>query len=126
MNLKPKQVIPREKHIEHDQFIRIEKGFGRAIITNEQHKVIQDVILEDGSAIIIPAGKYHEIQNTHDILDLKLYTIYAPPEHEDKLIEDFIDDKLVKIGGFTNIYKNKFNKYNNKLELLFCNMDKII
>jgi mannose-6-phosphate isomerase-like protein (cupin superfamily) len=78
MNLTPKQDIPREIHKEHDQFIRIEKGNGIALI-GENGEESYD--LSDGVSITIPANTWHQIINTSNDADLKLYTIYSPPEH---------------------------------------------
>jgi mannose-6-phosphate isomerase-like protein (cupin superfamily) len=75
MSLLPKQEIGMEKHSDVSQFIRVEKGHGIAIIGGKKY------ILEDGVSIIIPAKTYHNIINTSDIDDMKLYTIYTPPEH---------------------------------------------
>ena len=37
-------------------------------------------------AIIVPAGARHNIRNTGEQL-LQLYTLYAPPEHEDGTVQ---------------------------------------
>jgi mannose-6-phosphate isomerase-like protein (cupin superfamily) len=79
MNIKPMDIIHKEVHKTHDQFIRVEKGKGIAIINNKKYK------LQDGIGVIIPAGAIHEIKNTSKKDELKLYTIYAPPEHPKKL-----------------------------------------
>lgn len=73
MSLLPSEDIGEEVH-NVDQFIRVEEGEGRAIIDKEEYD------LEDGSAVVIPAGAVHNIVNTGDD-DLKLYTIYTPPNH---------------------------------------------
>jgi mannose-6-phosphate isomerase-like protein (cupin superfamily) len=78
MSLLPDENIPLEIHKEHDQFIKIEKGYGVAIIGNINKKKI---ILEKGDCIIIPNNTYHEIKNIGNN-KLKLYTIYTPPEHD--------------------------------------------
>ena len=75
MALKPGEDIGMEVHPEHDQFIRIESGTGKAIMNGEEHEIA------DGSAIIIPAGTQHNIINTSEVV-MKLYTIYTPPEHK--------------------------------------------
>ncbi len=95
MSLKPGEEIREEVHT-LDQFIRIEEGDGKAVLDGAEHKI------EDGTAIVIPAGMRHNIINTSDE-ELKLYTIYSPPEHKDGIIhptkadaladkEDFFDD----------------------------------
>lgn len=58
-----------------DQFIRIEAGEGKSILDGEEH------VLGAGSAVIIPAGVRHNIVNTSSHEPLKLYTLYAPPNH---------------------------------------------
>lgn len=74
MSIKPGQEIGREKHAETSQFIRIEGGKGVAYVGRKKY------LLKDGDAIVIPPGKTHNIINTGNE-DLKLYSIYAPPEH---------------------------------------------
>jgi mannose-6-phosphate isomerase-like protein (cupin superfamily) len=81
MALKPSDYIPMEIHENHDQFIRIEKGNGLAIIDGKKY------ILFDGISIIIPSGQSHKIINTCKNNYLKLYTIYSPPEHENNTIQ---------------------------------------
>lgn len=105
MSIQPNDNIPMEIHEEHDQFIRIESGEGIAIIGNSTY------ILKNDSAIIIPAGTLHQISNTSSTKQLKLYTIYSPPEHPDKLIQQS-NPNLNK----TN-YKSKYIKYKFK----YCN-----
>lgn len=77
MALVPGEEIGLERHEGHDQFIRVEHGTGMAVLDGEQ------VPLEDGSAVIIPAGTEHNIINTSSSDVLKLYTLYGPPEHPD-------------------------------------------
>ena len=80
MSLKPGEEIGMEVHNENDQFFRFEEGEGKCIIDGNEYFV------EDGSAIIVPAGSEHNIINTSDEFDLKLYTIYSPPHHKDGII----------------------------------------
>jgi len=79
MSLKPKEEIGAEVHT-LDQFIRIEKGTGKAVLDGVEHP------LEDGSAVVIPAGTNHNIINTSPSEEMKLYTIYSPPEHQDGVV----------------------------------------
>jgi len=76
-----------EIHKNTDQFIRVESGTGIAIISNKKYK------LKDGIGIIIPSNTYHEIKNTSKTTELKLYSIYAPPEHKHKLKQKDNPDK---------------------------------
>ena len=80
MTLQPGEEIGQERHEEHDQFIRVEAGNGVAILDGEKHA------LEDGTALIIPAGAEHNVINTSTSEPLRLYTIYSPPEHPDGII----------------------------------------
>lgn len=77
MSLKPGEDIGRETHPDIDQFIRVEEGTGKTILDGEEF------LVEDGSAIVIPAGTEHNLINTSSTEPLKLYTIYSPPEHPD-------------------------------------------
>lgn len=78
MSLKPGEEIGEEIH-NLDQFFRIESGKGKAILDGQEH------LVEDGFAIIIPAGMNHNVINTGDS-DLKLYSIYSPPQHKDDTV----------------------------------------
>lgn len=80
MSLQPKEDIGMEVHPDNDQFFRFESGKGECIIDGNVYSV------EDGSAIIIPAGAEHNIINTSDTEALKMYTIYAPPHHKDQIV----------------------------------------
>jgi mannose-6-phosphate isomerase-like protein (cupin superfamily) len=77
MALKPGEEIGLETHDDIDQFIRVESGDGKAILNGKETS------LEDGSAVVIPAGTEHNIVNVSKTETLKLYTIYSPPEHPD-------------------------------------------
>ena len=80
MSLKPGQDIGEEVH-GLDQFIRVEAGEGTAVLNGVEHKI------EDGSAVVIPAGTKHNIING-DNGEMKLYTIYSPPNHQDGTIHE--------------------------------------
>lgn len=75
MSLGANEDIGEEVHSETDQFIRIDRGSGKAIIGDEEYNI------KDGSAIIIPAGSKHNIIASEE--GIKLYTVYSPPHHED-------------------------------------------
>jgi mannose-6-phosphate isomerase-like protein (cupin superfamily) len=80
MSLNPSEEIGMEVHEIVDQFIRVEKGEGKAILNGEV------AIISDGFAIVIPAGTQHNVINTSSTEKLKLYTIYSPAHHKDKTI----------------------------------------
>ena len=75
MALKAGEEIGEEVHADHDQFIRIESGTGKAVLDNEEQTIA------DGSAVVVPAGVKHNIINTGKD-EMKLYTLYTPPEHK--------------------------------------------
>jgi mannose-6-phosphate isomerase-like protein (cupin superfamily) len=79
MSLKPGEDIGEEVHT-LDQFLRVEKGTGKAVLDGVEHA------LADGSAIVVPAGARHNIINTSQVEPMKLYTVYSPPEHRDGVV----------------------------------------
>ena len=79
MSLKAGEEIGEEVHKENDQFFRFEGGNGKCIIDGNNYNVT------DGDVIIIPAGAKHNIINTDSATELKMYTIYSPPHHKDKM-----------------------------------------
>ena len=79
MSLKAGEEIGSEVHADHDQFFRIEKGKGEVWIDGERTKIKRD------DAIVVPAGASHNIVNTGS-KSLKLYTLYAPPQHQDGVV----------------------------------------
>lgn len=72
--------IGLETHPTLDQFIRIEEGHGLVQMGDSKDNLDFEERAYDGYAIIIPAGKWHNLTNTGD-KPIKLYSIYAPPEH---------------------------------------------
>lgn len=79
MSLKPGEEIGEEVH-ELDQFIRCEAGKGKAILDGARHE------FDAGFVALVPAGAKHNIINSSHDLPLKLYTLYAPPNHKDGTI----------------------------------------
>lgn len=80
MSLKPKEEIGMEVHPDNDQFFRFEKGQGKAIVDGNEYKI------GDGVAVVVPAGANHNIINTSATDELKMYTIYSPAHHKDKIV----------------------------------------
>ncbi|PLS15829.1 cupin domain-containing protein [Bacillus sp. M6-12] len=80
MSLKVGEDIGIEIHPDVDQFLRIEQGQGivQMGMTKDNLNFVRKVY--DDSAIMIPAGTWHNVTNTGNI-PLKLYSIYAPPHH---------------------------------------------
>lgn len=80
MSLRPQEDIGAEIH-KVDQFFRVEEGSGEAVLNGVR------TAIHAGFAIIVPAGTNHNIINTGSA-PLKLYTIYAPPNHRDGVIHE--------------------------------------
>ena len=94
MALKPGEEIGEEVH-DLDQFIRFEMGTGTAILDGVEHAVQAD------DALVIPEGTRHNIVNTGTD-DLKLYTVYAPPEHKDGVVQPTkADERAEHFDGVT-------------------------
>ena len=81
MSLNPGVMIDLEMHEGTDQFIRIEEGEARVLMGKTEDKLSFDEKVSADWAILIPAGYWHSIENTGNT-DLKLYTLYGPPEHQ--------------------------------------------
>lgn len=76
MAVQPGEDIGEETHEDRDQFFRVEKGKGEVWIDGHRSPIKSD------DAIVVPAGARHNIVNTGE-KPLRLYTLYAPPEHRD-------------------------------------------
>jgi mannose-6-phosphate isomerase-like protein (cupin superfamily) len=75
MSIPPGADIGEETH-HLDQFLRLEQGTGKAVLDGVEHAIA------DKWAVVVPAGTKHNFINTGDT-DMKLYSIYSPPEHKD-------------------------------------------
>lgn len=82
MSLAPGEEIGWESHSTHDQFIRLEQGNARVEFGSTKDSVDETHEIEDDWAVIVPAGTWHNVVNTGD-QELKLYSLYSPPEHPD-------------------------------------------
>lgn len=78
MALKPQEEIGAEVH-QLDQFFRVEEGSGEVVLDGVRTSI------HAGFAVLVPAGAKHNIVNT-GIKPLKLYTLYAPPNHRDGVV----------------------------------------
>jgi mannose-6-phosphate isomerase-like protein (cupin superfamily) len=43
-------------------------------------------LIKEGDVVIVPLGAHHNVINTSSSADLKMYTIYAKPNHRDGII----------------------------------------
>ena len=84
MALKAKEEIGAEVH-KLDQFFRVEEGTGEAVLDGVH------TAIKEGFAVLVPAGTNHNIINTGDV-PLKLYTLYAPPNHRDGVVHHTRDE----------------------------------
>lgn len=80
MSLAPGEDIGPESHPNNDQFLRIEEGMGRVMMGNSKDNMSFQWEVDDGWAIFVPAGTWHNLVNTGSE-PLKLYSIYAPTAH---------------------------------------------
>ena len=94
MSLKPGEEIGEEVHDDVDQFFRFEQGEGKVVIDGVEHAV------KDGSAVIVPNGAKHNVVNTSKTVDLRLYTIYSPPEHQDKVVRKTREEAMAREEHF--------------------------
>ncbi len=78
MCLKGGEEIGREVHDDVDQFFRIEEGEAEFIFNDEERYQVKA-----DDAVIVPAGTIHNVINRSKTDDLKLYTLYSPPNHPD-------------------------------------------
>jgi mannose-6-phosphate isomerase-like protein (cupin superfamily) len=80
MRIPPGEDIGKEVHPDHDQFIRVEAGQGRAELGPSEDVVEETHDVGDDWAVVIPAGIWHNVVNTGES-DLQVYSLYSPPEH---------------------------------------------
>ena len=78
MSLRAEEEIGDEVHT-LDQFFRVEQGTGEAIVDGHR------TLIKAGFAVVVPAGAKHNIINTGRE-PLKLYTVYSPPNHRDRVV----------------------------------------
>ena len=81
MCLQPGEDIGNEVHPNVDQFFRIEQGEAKFVFNGKEEHLVAD-----GDAVVVPAGTYHNVINASKTAEMKLYTIYSPPNHPDKTV----------------------------------------
>jgi mannose-6-phosphate isomerase-like protein (cupin superfamily) len=82
MCLQPGEYIGNEIHTEVDQFFRIEEGDARFVFGGKEEHLVHA-----GDAVVVPAGTFHNVINASPSKPLKLYTLYAPPQHPAGTVE---------------------------------------
>jgi mannose-6-phosphate isomerase-like protein (cupin superfamily) len=80
MSVEPGGEVGLEVHTDRDQFLRVEAGRGRMQMGPAKDELTFDQEVEDDWVVLVPAGTWHNLTNTGDE-PLKLYSLYAPPEH---------------------------------------------
>ena len=80
MRLGPGEEIGVEMHDHLDQFLRIEQGRAKVTFGSSADAIEEEHEVEDDWAVVVPGGVWHNVVNTGSG-DLKLYSLYAPPEH---------------------------------------------
>lgn len=86
MTLKAGEEIGEETHPATDQFFRFESGSGKCIIDETEY------LVKNGDVIVVPSGAKHNVINTASDTPLKMYTIYAPPNHQYQTIRATKED----------------------------------
>lgn len=94
MSLEPGGEIGEEVHEDTDQFFRVEKGTGAVLIDG------RETTIKSGMGIVVPAGARHNVKNTGKD-SLKLYTLYAPPHHAYRTVQDTKADAEKSSEHFT-------------------------
>ncbi len=92
MALKPKEEIGAEVH-KSDQFFRVEEGSGEAVLDGVR------TAIRAGFALVVPGGTNHNIINTGSV-PMKLYTLYAPPNHRDGVVHHTRADAVADTEHF--------------------------
>jgi mannose-6-phosphate isomerase-like protein (cupin superfamily) len=94
MSIKPGEEIGEETHLKSDQFFRFESGTGKCIVNGTEYNV------KAGDVVLVPSGSKHNVINTDANNDLKLYTIYALPNHKDGIVRTTKEDASMHEAKF--------------------------
>lgn len=106
MSIKTNESVGMEIHPNNDQLVRIEKGEAKIILGSEGNF---EHVLKDGDAVVIPANTYHDIINIGRT-DLKIYTVYSPPEHEAGLLEKYKNRYEMKVSRESKLRDSSWEK----------------
>jgi mannose-6-phosphate isomerase-like protein (cupin superfamily) len=91
---KPGEDIGLETHLDNDQFFRFEKGTDKCLIDDSEYP------LQNGAAIVVPAGAQHNIINTSQTENLLFYTVYSPAHHQDGIIRASKEEAVASAPEF--------------------------
>lgn len=98
MSINVGEDIGLEVHPDTDQFLRIEEGQGIVQMGDTRSNLYYEKSVAEDDAIMVPAGKWHNLTNTGD-KPLKLYSIYAPPEHPFGTVHETKADDIAAEGS---------------------------
>jgi mannose-6-phosphate isomerase-like protein (cupin superfamily) len=88
MSIPPGEDIGSEVHPSTDQIFIVVEGEGKAVLNGKAKEIVENDVL------FVPAGAEHNLINTEKHEDLKLVTIYAPPQHADGTVHRSKADAL--------------------------------
>jgi mannose-6-phosphate isomerase-like protein (cupin superfamily) len=91
MSIPPGEDIGLEAHPKTDQFLRVDGGRGRVQMGLTEDQLDFDQEVEDGWAMLVPAGTWHNVTNIGDE-PLRLYAVYAPVHHAVGAVQATADD----------------------------------
>ncbi len=91
MSIPPGQSIGLEVHPETDQFLRLDAGRGRCVMGPAEDQLTFEQDVEDGWAIQVPAGTWHDVLNTGEE-PMRLYAVYAPVHHAPGIVQATAED----------------------------------
>ncbi|MCT2536770.1 cupin domain-containing protein [Aquibacillus koreensis] len=109
MNIGVGEDIGLEMHPNLDQFLRVEQGQGIVRMGKNKDNLNFERNVYDDSVIIIPAGMWHNLTNTGNT-PIKLYSIYAPPNHPFGTVHVTKADAMAAEEGHGNENTNVFGK----------------
>ena len=91
MSIPVRSDIGVEMHNDVDQFIRVVSGKAKIYMGNCRNHLQEQACVDGNDALLIPAGTWHNIVNVGN-RPLKLYSIYAPPQHPAGTVQSTKDD----------------------------------
>lgn len=91
MSIPPGEDIGLEAHPQTDQFLRLDGGRGRVQMGPTENQLDFDQEVEDGWAVLVPAGTWHNVTNIGD-QSIRLYAVYAPVHHSAGALQATADD----------------------------------
>ncbi|NLB41518.1 MAG: cupin domain-containing protein [Clostridiales bacterium] len=100
--------IGLELHNDVDQFLRVEQGKGLVVIGDCEEDLNYERVVYEDCAILVPAGKWHNLINA-GYEPLKVYSIYAPPEHPHGTVHR-TKEESDEAHGHMNKTKEEVNK----------------